>query len=156
MWQQVAGWFRSLFGGGGPVQIGKGNQALTGTTSGPNSPVITAGRDVHLHGQPSRANDRPRDEFGELETLMPDLLGELQEDLASHPLVRDMIVLDTKSIVYNWPDPHFKFSADMHPQIWQQVAVLQGHGLLRETKQRFAHRITEQLAQYLRGRPERS
>jgi len=41
--------FEFLFGGKGTTQIGQSNQSATGSTSGDNSPVITAGRDVHLN-----------------------------------------------------------------------------------------------------------
>jgi hypothetical protein len=45
MWQ----WLRKHFGGGeGATQVGKGNQATRGSSSGDNSPVITASGNVHL------------------------------------------------------------------------------------------------------------
>jgi hypothetical protein len=50
MWE----WLRKLFGSGeGATQIGKGNQASTGSTSGHNSPVISAGRDVYVGAAPA-------------------------------------------------------------------------------------------------------
>jgi hypothetical protein len=150
MWRQITTWIKSFFGSGGPVQIGKDNQAVTGTTTGHNSPVINAARDVHWHGQPVPVAEKTHDVFPDVEALVPDLLAELRKDLAEHPLMRDMIVLDKKGIVYGWPGPHLRFSADEHEQIWQEVAVLEGHGLLRELRHRFAYRISEELATYLR------
>jgi hypothetical protein len=40
-------WIASFFGGGRMLQVGKGNQAFTGSSSGDHSPVLTAGRDVN-------------------------------------------------------------------------------------------------------------
>jgi hypothetical protein len=58
-------WLKGLFAGKGYVQIGKGHQSLSGSTSGANSPVISAGRDLHLtlHGD---AATPPRTEKDEL------------------------------------------------------------------------------------------
>jgi hypothetical protein len=45
----IARFFKGLFGPKGATQIGKGNQAVTGSTTGSNSPMVSAGRDVHLN-----------------------------------------------------------------------------------------------------------
>lgn len=65
MWAALIGWIKSLFGGKGAMQIGKGNQATTASSTGDNSPVITAGRDVHftMHGNGSAAPKNQRDEI---------------------------------------------------------------------------------------------
>ncbi len=48
MWR-ILGWIKSVFGGKGTLQIGKENNAVSASSTGGNSPVITAGRDVHLN-----------------------------------------------------------------------------------------------------------
>ncbi len=46
MLQTIVGWLKSLFMGKGAIQIGKENQAVTGSTSGPNSPILNAGGNI--------------------------------------------------------------------------------------------------------------
>lgn len=145
-WEFVKG----LFGGKGTLQIGKGNQAVSASSTGSHSPAVAAGRDVHfnLHLPPS---DSDAEVFQELEKSMPDLLAELKELLAQDPLIRDIIVLNKKSLVYNWQKPHGRFSADEDPYIRQKVAILENHGLLTPLDSTgFAYRISEKLAKYLR------
>jgi AbiTii len=43
-------WVKGLFGSKGAMQIGKDNNAVSGSNSGDGSTVITAGRDVVVHG----------------------------------------------------------------------------------------------------------
>jgi len=150
MWETIVGWFKALFGGKGTTQIGKGNQALSGSSTGDNSPVVTAGRDAHFNMPTPLVSREPSGSFAELEETIPDLLSELRKDLAEHPLIRDIIVLDKKSFAYNWPDEHLLFSADEHPRIWNKIRVLENHGLLSELKDRFAYRISEELVRCLR------
>jgi hypothetical protein len=145
-WEGVKG----LIGGGkGTTQIGKGNQSAA---TGDNSPVYQAGRDVHFNvpiQQPVK--DEEAEMFAELERLMPDLLNALRQELAEHPLVRDMIVLDRKSIGYNWPGPHLMYSEDETPNIRMQMGILEGHGMVRDNKSDgFAYRISERLVRYLK------
>jgi hypothetical protein len=152
MLQAVVDFVKGLFGGKGTTQIGKGNQSVSGgSTTGANSPVLMANGDVHFYAPPSPATDADPDAetFAELEGVMPDLLGDLRMALAEQPLVRDVIVLDKKTISYNWPDPHLCFSADETPDLWAKVGVLEDQGLLRETRDRFSYRMSGRLVKYL-------
>jgi hypothetical protein len=145
---------KGLFSGKGTTQIGPGNRAVSGgSTSGANSPVVTAGRDVHFNAPVPVAGDEDAEVFTELEGLMPDLLGEMRKDLAAQPLSRIMMVLDKKTMAYNWPDPHFFYSADEIPDLWSKVKILQNHGLLREIKDEVAYRMPERPVKYLRRPP---
>ena len=148
MLHALIGWVKSLFSGaGGAAQIGRANQSATVTTAGQNSPAVFAGRDVVYHVPPTR----PRlDSLVELERLMPSLLSDLHGKLASYPLMRELIVVDRAGILYHWPNPHLKFSADEEPEIWQQIAILQGHGLVHELRERFAYRLSEEFVQRLK------
>src|SRR5262249_45715242 len=150
MWETIVGWFKALFSGKGTTQIGKGNQAVSGSSTGDNSPVVTAGRDVHFNMSAPVAPQDPSSDFAELEDTIPDLLSDLREGLADHPFIRDIIVLDKKSIAYNWPDEHLRFSADESPGIRSKIQVLENRGLISERKDRFAYRMSEKLAGYLR------
>ncbi len=154
MLQAVVDFVKGLFGAKGATQIGKGNQSVSGGSStGANSPVLMANGDVHYYSPPAPATELEADPdaemFAELEGVMPDMLADLRTALAEHPLVRDVIVLDTKTISYNWPDPHLSFSADETPDLWQKVGVLEDHGLLRETRDRFSYRMSGRLVKYL-------
>jgi hypothetical protein len=152
MWGGIIGWFKNLFGAKGSSQIGSGNKAVSGGTSaGQNSPVVTAGGNVVFNTALPPPVDDGAEVFAELEDVIPDFLADLRKNLAEKPLLRVLIVLDKKSIAYNWPDDHLMYSADEEPNIWAEVQLLQNHGLLREEKPRFAYRIRERLAKYLRG-----
>jgi hypothetical protein len=127
---------------------GKGNQSAT---TGDDSPVLQVGRDVHFNVpvQPP-VKDEDAETFAELEQTMPDLLNSLRQELAEHPLIRDIIVLDRRSLVYNWPGPHLMYSEDEAPNIRMRMAILEGHGLVRDLKgDGFAYRISEELVRYL-------
>ena len=88
--------------------------------------------------------------FTYLEETMPELLNSLRQELAEHPIVRDLIVLDRTSLRYNWPGPHLMYSEDEAPDIRIQMAVLEGHDLVSERKgDEFAYRISEELVRYL-------
>jgi hypothetical protein len=145
------GWLEKLMGlfGMGTAQIGKGNQSVA---TGDNSPVVQAGRDVHFNVpvQPP-VKDEDAETFAELERTMPDLLNSLRQELAEHPLIRDIIVLDRKSIEYNWPGPHLMYSEDENPNIRMQIAILEGYSLVSDGKGHgFAYRISEKLVLYLK------
>jgi hypothetical protein len=84
---------------------------------------------------------------------MPDLLADPRNALAEHPLVRDLIVLDRKSLAYGWRGPHLRLSADELPNLRDKVRVLENHGLLREIQDQVAYRMSDRLVKYLR-RPQ--
>ncbi len=84
--------------------------------------------------------------------LIPDVLSEMQGDLAEHPLIRDIIALPKSSFAYNWPSPHFGFFEDKAPGVLSKLCLLVDHGLIEEVKPDFAYRITPEFANYLRHR----
>src|SRR3954454_20972199 len=76
MWDQVVGFVGKLMGGSkGPSQIGKDQQAVSGTTSGSNSPIITAGGSV-TYGTAAAPGtsqaEREAELFSEMYELMPE------------------------------------------------------------------------------------
>jgi hypothetical protein len=151
MWGAIVGWLKSLFGGRGGTQIGQGNQTFTASTAGDNSPAVMAGRDVHFNMPSAPASvDEDAETFAELEETLGDLLSDLRKQLAENPLLRDLIVLDRKSISYFWTGPHIMCSEDESPGVRSKVEVLVNHGLATETKPDFAYRMSERLVRYLR------
>jgi hypothetical protein len=87
--------------------------------------------------------------YSEIEQTIPDLLSVLRQRFTENPLIRDIIVLNKKTIAYTWPDDHLFFSADDYPGIWSKIRILENQGLVFEVKDRFAYRMTEELATYL-------
>lgn len=79
MWQAVVDFVKGLFGGKGALQVGKGNQSVTGATSGHNSPIMAAQRDIHVNMPFAPPIGGDEEVFGDLERDMPDLLKELRE-----------------------------------------------------------------------------
>jgi hypothetical protein len=145
-------WVKGLFGGKGS-QIGSGNtsQTVTATTSGSYSPVISAGKDLHVHLNAQRLPQEEGDPFDDCKPIQP-FLTELGESLTEHPLVRDIIVVDTKTIVYNRPNQHLRFSKDEYPSIRETINILEGHDFVRAEKRNFAYRMTEPFVRELRQR----
>jgi hypothetical protein len=116
---------------------------------------VTAGRDVHFNMPlvpASGSGDEETEPFADLEGTIPDFLTDLQNELSEHPLIRVVIVLDTKTIGYNWPDDHLKFSADVNPNIRAQMEILENHALVAQLRDRFAYRVSERLVKYLKTR----
>jgi hypothetical protein len=97
-----------------------------------------------------RRLDPEAEMFADLEQLIPEFFNALRKDMAEAPLVRDLIVTETKTISYNWPGPHLRFTEDEDPNIYMQADLLVDKGLLTETREGFAYRITDRLVRYLR------
>jgi len=151
MWETILLWFKGLFGGPkGTIQIGKGNQATTQSSTGENSPVIKAGRDAHVNILSTITPKETVDIYPELENVMEDLLRELRENLVESPFLRDLIVLEKKSIPYGWENKHLLYSEDEQPGIRDKIGVLVNHGCLKEINDRFAYRMSEGFVRYLK------
>jgi len=150
MWKTILLWIKGLFGGPkGALQVGKGNKAITQSSTGENSPVINAGRDIHLN-IPVSTPKETIDIYSELEEIMADLLGELRENIIENPLLRDIIILPKKSIPYGWPNLHLPFYEDEHLGIRDKINVLVNQGHLKEIKDDFAYKMSEEFVRYLK------
>jgi hypothetical protein len=90
--------------------------------------------------------------FAELERTMPLLLAKLRQDLAAHPLRRDVLVRNTKVSRCDWREDHVLITKDEHPKIWKELRVLVSRGLITELKFGFAYRLSEQFVGYLTAR----
>lgn len=88
--------------------------------------------------------------FIEIERLMPELLVEMRTDLTENPTSREFVVLK-RSWSY-WARGHELFYYyDDHPQLTNQLRILENHGLIQNITYNNAERyvITERLARYL-------
>jgi hypothetical protein len=89
-------------------------------------------------------------DFGELERRIPELLREMREDYAKLPLMREIVLLEFKGVIYNG-DPVLVYYRDTHEQLDNMFAMLDNMGLVSEITfnnvKRF--RVTERFARYL-------
>ena len=149
-WEWVAGLWGKLFGSRGGSQIGGTNTATSGNTVGDNASGVVVGNNNVVTNYPPPT--REEIDFTELEAMMPGLLAEMKKDLAQHPLVRELVVLNTKGNAYNG-GPVLIYYHEDHPDLLSKLHVLENHGLIRDIKfnQLDRFRITEAFARYLLG-----
>jgi hypothetical protein len=152
MWAELVKWFSGLFGGTVTMQgnIGKGNQSVTGSTTGQNAPILTAGNTIYYHGAPPTAEDKNAAVFTDLESSIPDLLADLRNKLREDPLTRDVIAMRLSTYEYCWPNDHWGYFEDKMPGVLAKLRLLEDYGLLEVLKKDFAYRISPILVAYLR------
>jgi hypothetical protein len=87
--------------------------------------------------------------FARLERLIPTLLGEMRQDLAEYPLVRECVLLK-KAWVYNGGGV-FQYFHDDHPHLDDEFHILENYGLVRTVTAANVtrYRLSEDLVQYL-------
>ncbi len=152
MWAAFVGWVGKLFSGKSALQIGKDQQAVSGTTSGSNSPMMAAGRDIHYTPPASPAPtqaERDAQLFSEMHELMPEILDAIREVLAEDPLLRTMVVFESSTIAYSCPEPHLLFGNDTHPDAVRKFAILDSHGLVRMRRRGF-YELSNRLVRMLK------
>ncbi len=153
--QQLGG----VGGGGPPVQLHEGVHRLLryGLLSdlhrnGEVYHLSTEGREAaqQLREQIDRG-DRP--DYGHIERTMPALLEEMREDFDKHPVIREMILLDSEGIVYNGGGV-FRYHRSVHRDLDSLFQVLENNGFVQNiTHNRTArYRVSEAFARYLQGR----
>lgn len=88
--------------------------------------------------------------FRKAEQLMPELLMEMRNDLASHPLSREFVVLK-KSWSYWAKGNELVYFYDDHPELENKLRILANLGLVEEITYNNTKRFifTENLADYL-------
>ncbi|UCH93501.1 MAG: hypothetical protein JSV88_24960 [Candidatus Aminicenantes bacterium] len=88
--------------------------------------------------------------FDKLETLMPDLLVEMREDLTKHPLKREFVLLK-KTWSYWASGSELAYYYDDHTDLRNKIRILENYGLVEDITYNNVDRfiITEELADYL-------
>jgi hypothetical protein len=123
-------------------------------TTGANSPIVSgqmaAARDIHVTLPLSSKDSQESEVFAQLEATVPEVLQKLREELKDDPLIRDIIYLEHRCIPYGWPNTHLMFSEEESKDIRRKLVVLENAGMIQETKEGFAFRISERLVKYLR------
>ncbi len=99
----------------------------------------------------SRQHRIPKsDAFARLEKQMPQLLIEMRQDIAQHPLRREFV-----SLKRNWSywakGNELCYYFDEHPDLLSQIQILENYGLVRKITYNNVQRyiISEEFAQYL-------
>lgn len=110
---------------------------------------LTAARALEQRRSPGSELDAA---FIKADRLMPNLLAEMRNDLAEHPLRREFVVLKKTWSYWAKGNELFYFYED-HPELDGMLQVLENLGLVREITYNNTKRflITEQLADYLGG-----
>ena len=88
--------------------------------------------------------------FARMERLMPDLLDEMRNDLASYPLSREFVVF--KKGLHYWGQGHeLVYHPDEHDDLENKLLILMNHGLIANITYNNTPRylIGEDLAAYL-------
>jgi len=81
---------------------------------------------------------------------MPDLLAEMRKDLAARPLSREFVIL--KKVWRYWGRGHeLVYYLDDHPELENELLILQNHGLIRDITFNNVKRyiFTEEFVRYL-------
>ena len=83
---------------------------------------------------------------------MPDLLAEMRDDLIQNPLYREFVLLK-RGWAFNTRDQILAYYFDDHPELKNQVLVLENHGLIIDVTSSNVdrYRLTESFVEYLAG-----
>jgi hypothetical protein len=86
--------------------------------------------------------------FEKLETLIPDLLAEMRDDLARYPFEREFVLLKKD---WRYQGHGLAYYYDEHPDLRNKIHILENYGLVEETTYTNVARfiITEDLVDYL-------
>lgn len=98
----------------------------------------------------SRANGSFDHKFIKLENMMPDLIGEMRNDLNNHPLSREFVILK-KSWSYWAKGYELVYYFEDHPDLENKLLILQNYGFIHDITYNNVTRyiISEELAGYL-------
>ena len=88
--------------------------------------------------------------IAKLETIMPDLLKEMREDLKNHPLSREFVLLE-RAWIYNSPDLYLAYYYDEHAELDNKIRILENYGLIQNITYNNTSRycFTEEFVDYL-------
>jgi hypothetical protein len=101
----------------------------------------------------SRSGSGEYDKFTKVESTMPDLFNEMRNDLASHPLSREFVILK-QSWSYWAKGNELVYYFEDHPELENKLLILENYGLIREITYNNVSRyvISEEFAGYLAKR----
>jgi hypothetical protein len=93
--------------------------------------------------------------FQKAQRMMPKLLAEMREDLASDEtqLVREFFVSPTKGAVFSSREPRFRYNADEHDNLHGKIGLLEEYGFVVHMGASL-YRMTEEFVHLLTGANE--
>jgi hypothetical protein len=113
--------------------------------------LSTKGRDAarQIRDQLDRG-ERP--DFGYIERTMPDLLREMRDDFCKHPVIREIILMDSEGNIYNGGGV-FTYYRSVHSDLDSLFQMLENNGLVQNITYNNTdrYRVTEAFARYLQG-----
>lgn len=92
-------------------------------------------------------------DFASLEFKMPDLIAEMRSDLASQPLVREIIAL-SRNVTYNPGNtPFFTYYLQEHDQLLAKLQICEHYGAIYDVRYNTVPRwnLSEDFVEYLQG-----
>jgi hypothetical protein len=114
--------------------------------------LSTKGRDVarQIRDQIDRGE---RHDYANIEQTMPELLREMREDFSNHPIVREIILLDSNGNCYNGGGV-FMYYRSVHPNLDSMFQVLENNKLVQNITYNNTdrYRVSEAFARYLQGK----
>jgi hypothetical protein len=114
--------------------------------------ISTKGRDAarQIREQIDRG-ERP--DYGHIERAMPDLLREMREHFGKHPVIREMILLDSEGNRYNGVGV-FSYYRSVHPDLDSMFQILENNGLVQNITYNNTdrYRVSEAFARYLQDK----
>jgi hypothetical protein len=112
----------------------------------------TKGRDFarQIHEQIDRGG---RPDYGHIERTMPGLLREMREDFGKHPVIREMILLESEDNCYNGGGV-FRYYRSVHPDLDSMFQILENNGLVQNITYNNTdrYRVSEAFARYLQSK----
>jgi hypothetical protein len=114
--------------------------------------LSTKGREAarQLHDQIDRG-ERPN--YGYIESTMPALLEEMRKDFCNHPVIREIILLDSEGICYNGGGV-FSYFRSVHSNLDSLFQILENNGLVQNITYNNTdrYRVSEAFARYLQAK----
>lgn len=99
-----------------------------------------------------RPSGPPPEKFARLERLMPELLAEMRDDLASNPFMREFVVYKKGLSFWNGGTA-FEYTSADEPTLLSKVKIMENVGLVRDITHTNVkrYRMSEELVDYLTG-----
>jgi hypothetical protein len=91
------------------------------------------------------ARSRQRKNFQRLQAMMPALIEDIKRDLTINPEVRDVAVLSSSGVAFNWPQTHFCYYQNVIDDLRGKFTLLEQAGYLeRQSSNVPVYRMTQE------------
>jgi hypothetical protein len=91
--------------------------------------------------QEHKARRRSRRTFKAVRSQMPELIGEMRNDIVMHPNLREFLVLQSSQLTLNTGNSVvLRYDVDAHPSLNADIHVLENHGYVSDVTTTNVHR----------------